>query len=41
MSESVSPMMPPANLGQHTAEVLRDWLGMSSVEIETIVRLGS
>jgi crotonobetainyl-CoA:carnitine CoA-transferase CaiB-like acyl-CoA transferase len=41
MSESASPMIPPANLGQHTAEVLRDWLGMSSAEIETVVGLGS
>jgi succinate--hydroxymethylglutarate CoA-transferase len=41
MSESNTPMTPPANLGQNTGEILRDWLGMSASEIEPILRSSS
>ena len=37
MSESTAPMAPPANLGQHTSEVLRAWLGMAPGEIERVI----
>lgn len=36
MSETVSPIAPPPNLGQHTAEVLRDWLGLSDAQIAAL-----
>jgi len=38
MSGSAVPMSPPANLGQHTAEVLRAWLGMLPGEIESVLQ---
>ena len=40
MSDSATPMSPPANLGQHTVDVLRAWLGMTPGEIECILQHG-
>jgi crotonobetainyl-CoA:carnitine CoA-transferase CaiB-like acyl-CoA transferase len=40
MSESTTPMSPPANLGQHTAEVLRAWLGMAARDIRPLLEPG-
>jgi crotonobetainyl-CoA:carnitine CoA-transferase CaiB-like acyl-CoA transferase len=39
MSESGTTVSPPANLGQHTAEVLREWLGMAPGEIEAVTSI--
>lgn len=32
------PLRPPPVLGEHSAEILRDWLGMSDGEIEALFR---
>ena len=37
MSATRTEIGPPPLLGQHTAEVLRDWLGMSESEIAAVV----
>lgn len=36
MSVTRTEMAPPPTLGQHTAEVLRDWLGMAAEEIVAV-----
>ncbi len=36
MSVTRTEMAPPPTLGQHTAEVLRDWLGMAPEEIAAV-----
>ncbi|MBI3069222.1 MAG: CoA transferase, partial [Betaproteobacteria bacterium] len=40
MSVTKTEMAPPPTLGQHTAEVLREWLGMGAEQIARVTAGG-
>jgi crotonobetainyl-CoA:carnitine CoA-transferase CaiB-like acyl-CoA transferase len=37
---AIAPLAPAARLGEHTAEALREWLGLDAAEVETLEAQG-